>query len=98
MFALKSNRHVSLKKKEFIHIQSLDIPDDEQTVWLREFSFIKAFWTMLKNEYHHYALYLANEAQRGNIKRLNFNEIHHKHWRIAQYHCAIKQVFPIEHS
>ena len=28
MFALKSNRRVSLKKNEYRHIQSLDIPDD----------------------------------------------------------------------
>ena len=33
MFALKSNRRVSLKKKEFMQIQSLDISDDGQMVW-----------------------------------------------------------------
>ena len=98
MFALKSNRHVSLKKKEFMPVQSLDIPDDGQTVWLREFGFIKAFRTTLKNEHRHYALYLADETQLGNIKRLNFNEIHDKHWQIEQYHRAIKQVCHIEHS
>ena len=53
IFALKSNRCVSLKKKEFMQVQSLNIPNDGQTVWLREFGFIKAFLTTLKNEHRH---------------------------------------------
>ena len=56
MFALKSNRSVSLEKNEFMGIRSLDIPDDGQPVWLREFGFIKAFRTTLKKEHRHYAL------------------------------------------
>ena len=69
IFALKSNRRVSLKKKEFIHVQALDIPNDGQTVWLREFGFIKAFRTTLKNKQRHYALYLADEMQLDKVKQ-----------------------------
>ena len=98
MFALKSNRRVSLKKTEFMHVQSLEIPDDGQTIWLREFGFIKAFRTTLKNEHRHYALYLANEAPLDKISRTDFSDIHDKHWQIEQYHRAIKQVCHIEHS
>ena len=98
MFALKSNRRISLKKNVFMHIQSLDIPEDGQRVWLREFGFIKAFRTTLKNEHRHYALYLADETQLHDIKRSHFTDIHDKHWQIEQYHRAIKQVCHIEHS
>jgi hypothetical protein len=29
----------------------------------------------------------------------SFNgQLHHKHWKIEQYHRAIKQISPIEHS
>ena len=98
MFALKSNRRVSLKKTEFMHVQSLEIPDDGQTIWLREFGFIKAFRTTLKNEQRHYAFYLANETQLDKVRQSDFNDIHDKHWQIEQYHPAIKQIYHIEHS
>ncbi len=81
-----------------MHVQSLDIPNDGEMVWLREFGFIKAFRTTLKNEYRHYALYLADETQLDKVKQSGFNDLHDKHWQIKQYHRAIKQVCHIGHS
>ena len=98
MFALKSNRSVSLEKNVFMAVGSVDIPEEGLTVWLREFGFIRLFRTMLKNEHRHYALYLPDDAPLDQVSRAEFEAIHDKHWQIEQYHRAIKQVCHIEHS
>ena len=98
MFALKSNRQVSLEKNEWIAVQSADIPEEGLTVWLRAFGFIRLFRTMLKNEHRHYALYLPDDAPLDQVIRTEFEAIHDQHWQIEQYHRAIKQVCHIEHS
>lgn len=98
MFALKSNRQVSLEKNEWMAVQSADIPDEGLTVWLREFGFIRLFRTTLKNEHRHYALYLPDDAPLDQVSRAQFEIIHDQHWQIEQYHRAIKQVCHIEHS
>lgn len=43
MFALESNRTVSVKKGQWMQVQKLDIPDDGLVVWLREFGYVKLF-------------------------------------------------------
>ena len=98
MFALKSNRRVSLKKNEFIQIQCLDIQEAGRVVWLREFGFVRVYRTTLKNEHRHYALYLPDETQLGQMGQSEFEIIHDQHWQIEQYHRTIKQVCHIEHS
>ena len=49
MFAIESNRTVSVEKGEFLQIQKLEIPKDGLEVWLRDFGHIKVFRTMLKD-------------------------------------------------
>jgi len=97
MFALKSNRLVSLEKNVFVAAASVDIPEEGLTVWLRDFGFVRLFRTTLKNEHRHYALYLPNNAPLDQVTRTTFEVIHDQHWQIEQYHRAIKQVCHIEH-
>ena len=97
LFALESNRTVSVEKGRWVQVQKLDIPDDGLVVWLREFGYVKLFRTWLKDQPRHYAVFLANEEQLASVDRKTFNGQHDKHWHIEQYHRAIKQVCNIEH-
>jgi hypothetical protein len=97
LFALESNRIVSMEKGQWVQVQKLDIPDDGLVVWLREFGHVKLFRTWLKDQPRHYAVFLANEEQLAFVDRKTFNEQHDRHWHIEQYHRAIKQVCNIEH-
>ncbi len=96
-FALKSNRLVSIKKGEFVHIQVLEIPEEGIEVWLRDFGRVKVFRTLLKDEQRHYAVHLPDENALTDFNGADFCEIHDKHWKIEQYHRAIKQVCHVEH-
>lgn len=98
MFALKSNRRVSVIRNEYHFIKDLDIPEEGLEVWLREFGQVKVFRTTLKDEQRHYAIYLPDETVLPGFKRVDFNEVHDRHWQIEQYHRVIKQVCHIEHS
>ena len=97
LFALESNRTVSVEKGRWVQVQKLDIPDDGLVVWLREFGYVKLFRTWLKDQPRHYAVFLDNEEQLASVDRKTFNGQHDKHWHIEQYHRAIKQVCNIEH-
>lgn len=95
LFAVESNRLVSVEKGTWTQVQKLDIPEDGLIVWLKDFGYIKIFRTHLKNQVRHYAMYLSN----GELASLNHNTfelIHGQHWDIEQYHRTIKQVCNIE--
>lgn len=96
LFALKSNRLISIKKGKFIHVSALDIPDDGLEVWLRGFGKVKVFRTMLKDEQRHYAVHLPDESTLANFNREDFLKVHDKHWKIEEYHRVIKQVCHVE--
>ena len=102
MFALESNRLVSLEKGTWTQVQKLDIPEDGLLVWLRDFGQVKLFRTELKNQVRHYAVHLPSEKPTDIETKLNnfnqdaFNALHDQHWQIEQYHRAIKQVCNIE--
>jgi hypothetical protein len=97
MFALKSNRLVSIEKGEYLQIQNLDIPKEGLEVWLRDFGKVKVFRTMLKDQQRHYAVSLPDDPQLGFFDRDMFIKLHQQHWQIEQYHRVIKQVCHIEH-
>lgn len=97
LFALKSNRTVSIEKGNFLQIQKLDIPQDGLEVWLRDYGYVKVFRTMLKDQQRHYAVYLPDNKQLTSFDRKMFTELHDQHWQIEQYHRVIKQVCHIEH-
>ncbi len=96
MFAIESNRTVSVEKGEFLQIQKLEIPEDGE-VWLRDFGHVKVFRTMLKDQQRHYAMYSPDNSQLITFDRNMFIKLHNQHWQIEQYHRIINQVCHIEH-
>jgi hypothetical protein len=103
LFALESNRLVSIEKGTWQQVQTLEIPDDGLVVWLRDFGQVKLFRTNLKDQVRHYAIYLPDEegppddgARFILLNRSRFEQVHAQHWQIEQYHRAIKQVCNIE--
>jgi hypothetical protein len=97
LFALESNRLVSVAKGSWQQVQQLEVPEDGLVVWLRDFGNVKLFRTRLKDQLRHYIVYLPHEEQLAAFDRQNFSETHDRHWQIEQYHRAIKQVCNIEH-
>lgn len=97
LFALESNRLVSIEKKQWSQVQKLDIPDEGLEVWLRDFGQVKLFRTWLKDEPRHYVIHLADATQLSSFSRKLFCDVHDQHWKIEQYHRVIKQVCNIEH-
>lgn len=96
MFAVESNRTVSIEKGTWVQVQKLDIPDEGVVVWLRDFGEVKLFRTKLKDQLRHYVVYLPDENNYTDFGRKPFLALHDQHWQIEQYHRAIKQVCNIE--
>jgi len=103
LFALESNRLVSIEEGTWAQVQTLEIPNDGLLVWLRDFGQVKIFRTHLKDQVRHYVIHLPDKNERtdGETKfsmfgRLDFEKLHDQHWKIEQYHRAIKQVCNIE--
>lgn len=96
MFALESNRLVSLEKGVWAQVQKLTIPEKGLVVWLKAFGKVKVFRTWLKNQARHYAVALPDENQLDSFGLAQFTALHDNHWQIEQYHRAIKQVCNIE--
>ncbi len=104
MFALESNRKVSIDNGKWEAVSELEVPDNGLLVWLKEYGYIKLFRTHLKNQVRHYAIDIAlSEDQTGEFEHLEkltqeaFSQLHDQHWQIEQYHRVIKQVCHIEH-
>jgi hypothetical protein len=96
LFALESNRLVSVEKGTWVQVQYLDITEDGRVVWLKNFGFGKVFRTQLKDQVRHYISSLPNDEQTRAFDHNAFTEQHDRHWQIEQYHRAIKQVCNIE--
>ena len=94
MFAIESNRLVSLEKGSWQQIQTVKIPKDGLIVWLKEFGEVRVFRKHLKDQVRHYIVYSPNNKQ---VAHDDFSQIHDQHWQIEQYHRAIKQICHIEH-
>ena len=92
LFALESNRLVSIEKTQWIQVQKLDIPDGGLEVWLRDFGQVKLFRTWLKDEPRHYVVHLTDVTQLSSFNRKSFCDVHDQHWKTEQYHRVIKQV------
>ena len=97
LFALESNRLVSVEKGHWLQLQQWVIPEDGLFVYLRGFGTVKVFRTWLKNQPRHYALYSPNDADGAALGRPAFLKLHDQHWQIEQYHRTLKQVCHIEH-
>ena len=97
MFALKSNRLVSIEEGKYVQVRTLEIPEDGLEIWLRGFGQVKVFRTLLKDEQRHYIVHLPEKNALTDFKKADFYEIHDKHWQIEQFHRVIKQVCHVEH-
>ena len=95
LFAVASNRSVSVEQGTYRQVQTLDIPEDGLVVWLKDFGYVKVYRTHLKNQVRHYIMHISEE-ELHDIKRDTFEKIHAQHWDIEQYHRTIKQVCNIE--
>jgi hypothetical protein len=96
LFAIESNRLVSMDKGQWVQVQTLDIPDDGLRVWLKDFGHVKLFRTWLKDQPRHYGVFLPDDDELTAVGRKTFTAQHDSHWHIEQYHRAIKQVCNIE--
>jgi hypothetical protein len=96
MFAIKSNRTVSINKEIWQQVKALEIPENGLIVWLKAYGKVKIFRTQLKDQLRHYVIYLPDEEKLAEFNRAEFDIEHAKHWQIEQYHRAIKQVCNIE--
>jgi hypothetical protein len=96
LFAVESNRTVSVAKGTWVQVQKLDIPDEGMLVWLRDFGQVKLFRTRLKDQLRHYVVYLPHDNAYPAFRTDNFQALHDQHWQIEQYHRLLKQVGNIE--
>lgn len=96
LFAVESNRTVSVEKGLWVQVQKLDIPDEGRIVWLRHFGEVKLFRTRLKNQLRHYVVFLPNPEGYVDFSQAKFQALHDQHWKIEQYHRSIKQVCNVE--
>ena len=53
LFALESNRRVSVDQGSWVQVQPLEIPDEGREVWRRGFGQVKLFRTPLKDQRRH---------------------------------------------
>ena len=97
LFALESNRRVSVDPGSWIQVQQLEIPEDGLEVWLRGFGPVKVFRTRLQEQQRHYAVHLPDGEPLAAFDREAFQRWHDQHWQIEQYHRALKQVCHVEH-
>ena len=96
VFAVESNRTVSIEKGAWVQVQKLDIPDCGLLVWLRDFGRVKLFRTRLKDQLRHYVVHLPDEEAYATFGLGDFQTLHDQHWQIEQYHRLLKQVCNIE--
>jgi hypothetical protein len=96
MFAVESNRTVSVKKGSWVQVGKLDIPDEGLMVWLRDFGHVKLFRTRLNDQLRHYVVCSNDGSESEALSRVGFQALHDQHWKIEQYHRVLKQVCNIE--
>jgi hypothetical protein len=82
LFAIESNRTVSLDQGQWTPVQQLDIPEDGLLVWLKDFGNVKLFRTGLKDQPRHYAVFLPDGGQLATVDRKTFTVQHDRHWHM----------------
>src|SRR5512144_1273665 len=97
LFALESNRRISVEPGSWIHVQQVEIPEDGLEVWLRGFGPVKVFRTRLKDQRRHDAVHRPDGESLAAVDRKAFQQWHDQHWQIEQYHRVLKQVCHVEH-
>jgi len=96
LFAVESNRLVSIEQGTWTQVARLDIPGEGLRVWLRGFGEVKLFRMWLKDQPRHYVLFLPDADTYGAFGVADFKRLHDHHWLIECYHRTLKQVCNIE--
>ncbi len=97
MFAIESNRLVSVERGQYIQIQTLeDWSGSENTVYLKDYGQVKVFRQIYKKVYRYYIMSMAELTQLPTVQPADFERVHAAHWGIERFHRAIKQVCNIE--
>ena len=103
LFGVESNRLVSEVKGTWVQVQHLDVPETGLVVWLKDFGKVKVFRTHLKDQKRHYIVHLPIKPGVNTLSDFletfdndDFTKWHDQHWKIEQYHRAIKQVCHVE--
>jgi NitT/TauT family transport system ATP-binding protein len=86
LFALESNRLVSVDQGLGVQVQHLEIPEESLEVWRRGFGQVKLFRTQLKDPLRHYAVHLPDRGQLAAVDREAFLQWHDQHWQVEVRH------------
>ena len=92
LFGVANNRKVSPEQGKEVQVQTLEIPDGGLVVYLKEFGWVKVFCQDFKNEARYYILQLQDLQSLKQLTRLEFKQVHDRHWLIECFHRVIKQV------
>lgn len=95
MFAVKSNRTVSLEKGKYQQVQTVDASENGKVVWLKDFGHVRLYQQQFKDEQRYYIVYQPEDSS-ANFSQYEFKKLHGIHWKIEQYHRDIKQICNIE--
>jgi len=97
MFAIESNRRISIERGKYIQAQKFEgWSDNGNVVYLKDYGLVKMFRQLYKNVYRYYVMGMANIDDVDGLGESDFKKVHSAHWSIEQYHRAIKQVCNIE--
>lgn len=99
LFGVESNRLISVKKGQYIQIQTVeDWPKQGalKTVYLKNYGNVKIIRQLYKKVYRYYIVGMADLSKLDEVTYVDFERLHKLHWKIETYHRAIKQVCNIE--
>lgn len=98
MFGMENNRIISSERGKYIQIQKFEgwSSGAIHTVYLKDYGMVKVCRQLYKNVYRYYIMSTADLNNLDSITPIDFERLHSAHWRIEQFHRAIKQVCRIE--
>ncbi len=98
MFGVGSNRIISSERGKYLQIQKFEggSSDDISIVYLKDYGLVKVCRQLYKNVYRYYIMSTAELNNLETLTKIDFEKLHRAHWRIEQFHRAIKQVCNIE--
>ena len=90
---IAKNRLVKVEGAKWERVENLDLGENGKIVFLKEFGQVKVFKRTFKNGVTHYwACFKLEESALKKITREDFRELFSIHWRVENYHRALKQL------
>ncbi len=92
MFGVESNRIISSERGKYIPIQKFEDWSSGaiHTVYLKDYGMVKVVRQLYKNTYRYCILSTDELNNLASITPVDFERLHNTHWRIEQFHRAIK--------